>query len=170
MNCISNVRCSSCGSVIGDKFISFSTLVDCGYTNLEAFVALDIFLYCCRAELSNPIILTNKSESTRQTTVVRDILTGEKHFIPFQTNIQNNRLTSSVGKEIAILNRSDTDSVEDESYLDHLKQELKQSLVKPVPVAQFKVIDVDSFIGKRTNTPVGSGMTISIIHKAYDAT
>lgn len=137
---------------------------------MEAFVTLDIFLYCCRSDLSNPIILTNKSESTRQTAVVKDTLTGEKHFIPFQTNIQDNRLTSSVGKEIAILNRSDIDSVEDESYLDYLKQELKQSLVKPVPVTQFKVIDIDSFTGKRTNTPVGSGMAVSIIHKAYDAT
>ena len=174
---VPNIRCSSCGAVIGNKFVQFNMLVECGSTKLEAFQALDIDQYCCRKDLVNPIVLSTKidqiSSSTKKTPESnRDTrLSGQKVLIELP-NSSLDRLTSSMGKEIAIIPLSHSDNI-NTNYLADLKRELVISNVEDIPFT-VKEVDPDAVFGSEiiVNTSkisAGSGFRIDRIHKTYKA-
>jgi DNA-directed RNA polymerase subunit N (RpoN/RPB10) len=48
------IRCSTCGSLLAEKFQQYITLKDKGYSTDEAFRLLGIVRPCCMNTLSNP--------------------------------------------------------------------------------------------------------------------
>lgn len=170
LSMVPNIRCSACGAIIGNKFIPFNMLIECGSTKLEAFQALDITRYCCRKDLANPIVLsTTVSDSNK--VKMDEPLIDPGHAVEIPIN-NLNRLTSSVGKEIAIIPLSHSDNINDD-YLETLKRELVLIEVDDIPFSK-KAIDPDSVLASEiilstSKTIVGSGFHIDRIHRTYEA-
>jgi len=175
---VPNMICSSCGTIIANKFLQFNMLVECGSSRQEAFEALDITRYCCRQDLSNPIVLTKtviKEPVKIEKTVVKIVESTDKYRIP-KKKPGINRLTSSKGNEIAVV--SLTYSTNDSNLLDDLKDKLSLALesktVEDIPFVK-KEVDIgevfgDNFLSCFTEEQVGSGMLTDRIHRVYEAT
>lgn len=76
-----NVRCSSCAGVVGSKFDIFKELISIGYSEPQAFEALNIQRYCCRLELTSPPVMSPMSNrepssiaSTNKNTLNLDLI------------------------------------------------------------------------------------------------
>ncbi len=182
MDRIPNIRCSSCGAIIGNKFIQFDRLVECNSTKLEAFQALDIKGYCCRKDLANPIILSNKvdsspSSSKKKTPEIRSKLDPSGESVRIEISGNNlNKLTSSIGREVPVVSLSHSENL-DEDYLESLRTELKISLnspvIKDIPFSK-KEIDLElvfesSVLSKKTIVGVDSGYEVIRENRTYEA-
>jgi len=175
MDCISllpNIRCSSCGSVIGDKFIHFNTLVECGSTRLEAFALLDIHRYCCRKELTNPIVFLNKKDNDRVFPEEEVNISGEQYSIN-TIDSKVSKLTDNLSKEVAIVPLSHSTG---DKFLEDLRLDLLNLSPDPSSDIPFRVkeIDPDEVINillpvNRSKEEAGSGFIVDRINKAYRA-
>lgn len=175
---IPNIRCSACGSVIGNKFISFNMLVECGSSRFEAFDALDVFRYCCRKDIANSIVFFASSdhkiqENNNSSTILDKTDKTDKVKLNLSED-KFNRLTASIGTEVVIVPLSHS-SNNGKDFINSLKEELNESLSKPtvedIPF-QRKEIENDkcfnSIVNESTEN-IGSGFKIIKIRKVYTA-
>lgn len=192
MDCIPfvpSILCTSCGTFIGNKFLQFNMLIECGSTRQEAFEALDLIRYCCRLELVNPIVLTRTvtKDSVKVTTSVeskegtketakegaKEEFTG-KYLIP-KKKPGINRLTSSKGNEIAIASSIYNNNINAlENFRIDLLTALETTTIEDIPFVQ-KEVDIgevfgDNFLSCLSEEQAGSGIIIDRIHRVYKAT
>lgn len=181
---IPNIRCSSCGAIIGHKFIRFNMLIECGATKLEAFEALDIYLYCCRSEFTHPIILPSKSVCDQKFSPVPDTKnnSGKIIRIPIRTEHASqleqiptiNHLTRGLTKEITVVSLSHSNSTGEDALID-LREHLAEIVAENYIEFQKKEIDpnailTSTFRPNRSVFNVGSGYQVDYNHRVYSAT
>lgn len=178
---IPNIRCSACGSVIGNKFIQFNRLIDCGASKLEAFQALDVRQYCCRKDFVNPIVLSNKLDqrlSPKKKASRVKILPGSssRDLTINSPGISLNKLTDSISKEIPIVPLSYSENLNGD-HLESLKQEiilsLESSNLKDIPFVRKdidpNIVFESPFLPNKTVTDAGSGHEVFRIYRTYNA-